>query len=172
MAKKNFTYAILTEETYDSKISTNCPLISSKFGTKKMGIIYEDIDGDDIEGERKVVKENSIIKDLTFRELFKDELNKRIYLPTEVKDAEVENEDGTMDLVPSETYITENGKYKQYSIYFCPFPELSNIAGQLRELKNLGVKMEAPLNSVVTREEFIAYYEKSFHRNDKIPTIE
>lgn len=175
---KTFTYFSFTEATYQSLVSANCPKLAEKFNTKGSST-YTDEEGNDI----------TTNWDYTWKETI-ERLNitpsERVYMPKVIEQKELLNEEGvgTGVMVDVEVYVKETvaapteedpnatvEQYVKHTLFIVRLPECSSMNSELRELKDLGLNLDYPLNTVMTVSETQELMATTFHKNDELPVL-
>jgi len=175
---KTFTYFSFTEATYQSLVSANCPKLAEKFNTKGSST-YTDEEGNDITTNWDYTWEELLPKiGVTPLEMW--------YMPRQIVQEELLDEEGngTGIMIDIEKYIVETvpapteedpnatkDQYVKHKLFIARLPECSNLNGEIRELKNLGLNKEVPMNTVLNSMEYIEWTAKMFHKNDELPTL-
>lgn len=177
---KTFTYFSFTEATYQSLVSANCPKLAEKFNAKGSST-FDDEDGNKVTTNWDYTWADLLPKiGVTPIQMW--------YMPKQVVQEELLDEEGngTGVMVDVEKYVVESvpapteedpnatvDQYVKHKLFIARLPEVSNLAGELRELKNLGSGMEFPMNTVLTLSEYqeLIKLKNVFHKNDNLPTI-
>lgn len=175
---KNYTYISFKEDTFNSNVFASCPKLSAKFNTKGSSTFTDE------EGV-----EQTTTWDYTWKETI-ERLNitpsERVYMPKVIEQQELLNEEGvgTGVMVDVEVYVKETvsapteedpnatvEQYVKHTLFIVRLPECSNMNSELRELKDLGLNLDYPLNTVMTVSETQELMATTFHKNDELPTL-
>ena len=136
-----FTYISMTQATLDSKVSVTCPKLAIKFNTKYTVV-----------NEVEVDETTTSNIDLTWAEActsigvtpIEKKYTPKITTQEELLDEESVGTGVFVDVVSDGVIV---------SLFLVRLPEMSTLEGEINELKALGIGMDYPYNSVLTREE-------------------
>lgn len=166
---KNNTYISFKEDTFNSNVFASCPKLSAKFNTK---------------GSSTFTDEEGVEQTTTWDYTWKETIERlgitpseRVYMPKVIEQQELLNEEGvgTGVMVDVEVYVKETvdgvEQYVKHTLFIVRLPECSSMNGELRELKDLGLNLDYPLNTVMTVSETQELIKNTFHKNDELPTL-
>lgn len=151
------TYISFNEETYNSLVSANCPILAAKFKAKD-STVYVDPETDE---------ETTESWDYTWKELCEKNKwvpNVRVLYPTQIVQEELLDEEGvgTGVFADVKKYVTQTipapteedpeatrDEYVNHKIYILGLPQLSILKGEIGELMALGNGLPVPYNTVM-----------------------